>query len=35
VQAWIVEQLTHLTRIDTEALLAQRYEKFRRIGAPR
>jgi len=35
VQAWIVEQLTHLTRIDTEALLAQRYEKFRRIGAQR
>jgi len=35
VQAWIVEQLTHLTRVDTETLLAQRYEKFRRIGAPR
>ena len=35
LQAWIVEQLTHLTKIDTETLLSQRYEKFRRIGAPR
>ncbi len=33
VQAWIVAQLSELTRIDRETLVRARYEKFRRIGS--
>ena len=33
VQAWIIEQLSELTRLDSETLVRLRYEKFRRIGS--
>ena len=33
VQGWIVEQLSELTRLDSETLVRKRYEKFRRIGS--
>ena len=33
VQAWIIEQLSELTRLDSETLVRRRYEKFRRIGS--
>ena len=33
VQAWIIEQIGELTRLDSETLVRRRYEKFRRIGS--
>ena len=33
VQAWIVEQIGELTKLDSETLVRRRYEKFRRIGS--
>ncbi len=35
VQAWIVEQLSELSRLDADTLVRQRYEKFRTIGSLR
>ncbi|MHC5028992.1 MAG: acetyl-CoA carboxylase carboxyltransferase subunit alpha [Planctomycetota bacterium] len=33
LQAWIVEQLSELKRINTQTLVRQRYDRFRRIGS--
>ena len=33
VQSWIVSQLADLCRVDTDTLVRQRYDKFRRIGS--